>query len=1394
MLGALRKFPLAIFAAAGLSLLAFDLPAQEDSYAVRHGRRVFVHEANYDKSKIAPYTLEDPLVFADGRKVATSDDWQVRRREILDVFAHEMFGIEPPAPEALVTELADEKRTADGHAIRRQYRMWFKADKSGPCINWIVWMPAHAKDPSPVILFLNFGGNHELVPDADIPVQQGWHKRSRQTPDCKSTEATRGAFQNPDSRNVFPIGTILANGYAVMSACYCEVSPDPYRYEKAPYTQNPFAYTGVFELWGPRSEGRGDDIASLGAWGWALSRGLDLADRIPELDAKRSVVTGYSRLGKAALIAGARDERFRVVAPIQTGGGGCPLLKRDYGENTSTLNRDFTHWFCENFVKYAEEPWRTMPFDMHLFLACVAPRALLVMGFDDRWYDTEGEFLAVKAASPVWRFLGKDALPDVPWPEDYDLSAIGRDLGYVRRNRTHGMSAYEWKWIMDFAGNVFQADAKKNSPGLPTPISLDGAWEMAYSPDAWDLAEMPTFKGVRVEKAVPGFWENMVPQLHAAGMSDEFRGNSKWVKQTLPIQGQAADLTIPGVEGCFFYRRQIRLDSPESASLAFDCVRNSVAVWVNGVFAGRHDGFSVPFEIPIPEGVLAAGDNEIVLAVSNKANIGYNGQEVSGLTTRALFAATGGIDGRVELRFAANGIADAYVTTAEDLNSWTVHVSGGVPFRYEILDGDRVVAKGEAAGDFTVSSDGLEFWSPENPKRYELVLKTAGGEYRQKFGIRRLAVDGERLRLNGEFVYLRGVTEHCYFPQTVHPPRDIEYYRTVTAKRKELGFNFVRFHTWVPPEEYLEAMDELGMLVHIESPNFVTLEEYAAIVRFARRHPCVVIYCTGNETRIDARAEEYLKNVAAIVHGETDALFTPMSAMRGVEYMLGRDKSVLADKPFPHNPGKMARLAEFCDFWTSYQRGDASYRSLNGRSAATVDACGDAYCGKPRLSHEICIDGSYMDLSLENDYPEGSPIVASGLFSEVRRQLESKVLLSRAGAYARNSAEWMRRIRKFTFEKMRSMKRTSGFDFLGDINTHWHTFGYSVGMMDEFYRLKPGETAENVRRYNSAAVLLTDLGSDFNVAAGEKKRVAFSISNFAGDVDTGTLRVELVEVSRAEAQSRRDGVWSVAKVVGVVRNGEIAALGEFDIEFPAADAPEKYLLRASFTGGAVTAENEWELYAFPSPTPLCASAPSAPLCDNVRIVNDISRDELLLAMERGERVLLLGKGPFKGVKTSYRIGLAGRCGGNYATVLKENHPALDAFPHEGFCGWQFRRLMEGAYAVQLEADVPFDPIIDIASSDKFAIRQALLFEYKVGEGRLLVCPLNFPGDDPAAAWLKARLEAYAASDAFAPEQTLATAQLASVIDAPLLDGGRNTNNAFNANDPANAKTTQGKNR
>ena len=924
-------------------------------------------------------------------------------------------------------------------------------------------------------------------------------------------------------------------------------------------------------------------------------------------------------------------------------------------------------------------------------------------------------------------------------------------------------------------------------------VSLDGDWEMAYRPYAHETVALPDFKGVRVAGAIPGYWEDMVEAFRAAGMEDEFRVNPLFERQHLPIVGSAGDTTLPNIYGCFYYRRTVELDRAGDAVLAFEGVRNQVHVWINGLFVAFRAGFSTPFELSVPDGVLRKGANEIVLAVSNNPNLGYC-DYVSGLTTRSVFRSTGGVNGKLELRFPRNGLGDVYVTTAKDLKSFTVHVEGShvehaeqVEWRYEILDAaGKIVASGVAGGDFTLPCEGFEFWSPERPVRYTLRIKTPEGEYSQKFGIRRLVADGEKFRLNGKPVYLRGVTEHCYFPKTVHLPRDLEYYRMITAKRKELGFNFVRFHTFVPPVEYLEATDELGMLVHVESPNFVPEPEFAAIIAFARRHPSVVIYCTGNETRIDRIAEAYLRDVAEMVHERTDSLFSPMSAMRGVEYLLMPGKDPIVTEPFRHNAERMSRIAQFCDVWTSYQLGLTSYESLNTGSSADLDSWGDAYCGKPRTSHEICIDSSYVDFGLEKMYPPNSPILKAGVFSEPRKVLEEKGLLGRADIYFRNSCEWMRRIRKFTFEKLRAADRVAGYDFLGDINTHWHTFGYSVGMMDEFYRLKPGETVGDVLRYNSAAVLLSDLGSDFNVTAGAKKRVNFSISNYADEVKDAVFEVFFLE---CKSENFTWPCWAQMGRPEDVPCGKLTFLGGPEINVPTNDTPRKYILRAQLrrsplNSGQVAAENEWEIYAFPNKSTRSTCSTRLNSHSPVRVVSDISLDDLAEAMERGERVLLFGAGPFKSLPTTYRIGMAGRTSGNFATVIKAGHPALKDFPHDGFCGWQFRRLMEGGRAVQLEAGVPFDPIIDIASSVKLPIRQSALFEYRVGEGRLMVCSFNFQDGDPAAAWLKARLVEYASGDEFEPLLRLTQDQLRAVVNAPLLTGEANSNKARNPNDPS----------
>ena len=402
---------------------------------------------NYDPAKVGEVKLEDPLAFADGRRVASAADWPARRREILDLFQREMYG-RMPSPIEPVVDLVDEGVTMGGYAIRRQLKMHFKADRSGPCVNWLVLEPRYPRRKgAPVLLFLNYGGNHELLKDDNILVPTCWMRKSPEFGRFgeRATAATRGLYADPNLRTVYPVGMILARGFAVATACYSEISFDKH----GRILDGKYAADDVLSLF-PYDPKRTDNPTALGAWAWTLCRAMDMIETLPRLDAKRVTVLGSSRLAKAALVAGAFDERFYAVVPNQTGGGGCPLLKRNYGENVEALMRNFPHWFCSDFGKYAGRE-KEMPFDSHLLMACVAPRKLLVEGFDDPFYDTEGEFEALKAASPVWTFLGRPGLPRATWPAAYDVSAIGADIGYVHRTERHGLSAYDWTWIMDFA-------------------------------------------------------------------------------------------------------------------------------------------------------------------------------------------------------------------------------------------------------------------------------------------------------------------------------------------------------------------------------------------------------------------------------------------------------------------------------------------------------------------------------------------------------------------------------------------------------------------------------------------------------------------------------------------------------------------------------------------------------------------------------------------------------------------------------------------------------------------------------------------------------------------------------------------------------------------------------
>lgn len=377
--------------------------------------------ANYDEAKAGTlgrdYTLPDPLTFSDGRKVASAADWKARRRELLEMFEREVYGRMPPKPEAMVFELVSEKLTEDRFATERRYRQWFRKDKSGPFVDWIMFVPVHAKKPCPVILHLNYKGNDLIA-------------------------------AGRTNHYILPLGEMTARGYAFMSANYVQMTSDGPK--KRGGRNSDGYFDGIFELWGYRDPVRTDNTGSLMAWAWGLCRGLDLAEKIDGINASQNVVIGSSRLGKAALLAAAFDERFTVCVANQTGAVGVQLMKRDYGESIAMQRFSVPWWYCSGLWKWAGRE-REMPFDQHMLISCVAPRGLLLECYHKHWFDPKGEFLSAQAASPVWEFLTGKGLGLSLWPEPYDDVAVKPPFGYVRRTECHGLSPYDWKWALDFA-------------------------------------------------------------------------------------------------------------------------------------------------------------------------------------------------------------------------------------------------------------------------------------------------------------------------------------------------------------------------------------------------------------------------------------------------------------------------------------------------------------------------------------------------------------------------------------------------------------------------------------------------------------------------------------------------------------------------------------------------------------------------------------------------------------------------------------------------------------------------------------------------------------------------------------------------------------------------------
>jgi len=800
-------------------------------------------------------------------------------------------------------------------------------------------------------------------------------------------------------------------------------------------------------------------------------------------------------------------------------------------------------------------------------------------------------------------------------------------------------------------------------------------------------------------------------------------------------------------------------------------------VWVDGRFAGQRDSLSVPHVYDLT-GLLRPGEHLLSIRVDNSLlyEVGVNAHSVSDHTQTNW----NGIIGRIEL-VAVDKVwiedVQLYPRITEKAvevqlvvgNATGERVDATVTVSARKMDGEGGIGKAvrrsfelEAAEQQIVLKYELGpeavLWDEFSPVLYELEVTLESRYEREicrdrrkvQFGLREFGRRGTHFAINGRVTFLRGTLECCVFPLTGYPAMDVESWLRIFRTARSYGLNHMRFHSWCPPEAAFKAADRMGFLLHVEGPVWTKLGEDERIDKFVYAESDRILQAYGNHP-----------SFCMLAVGNEPAGQGQHAFLSGiVSYWKKKDRRRLYTgcSGWPVTPES--------DYHSRPQpRGHAWGAGLRSRFNATRPSTNVDYrkhVGQftvPVVTHEM---GQWCAYPNFREIDKYRGVLRAYNFEIFRDSLAEHGMLDQAEDFLMASGKLQALLYKEEIETALRTEGFGGFQLL-DIHDFPGQGTALVGVLDAFWDSKGYIEAERFRRFCCETVPLLRM----------PKRVWKANKRFEGTVQVAHFGPTVLQGAAV--------VWSVRYADGrLLRRGQFKPVtitigngnwpGKISFSLAGVAAPAKLVVRVGIEGTRY--ENEWDIWVYPAE--LDVEVPEAVT------VADRLDEEVVKRLRRGGRVLLLARPetidsdvPAGFTTIFWNTAWTRRQPPHTLGLLCDpNHPALRHFPTEFHSNWQWWEIVRRSRAMVLDGfGDELRPIVQVIDDWNTNRKLGLLFEARVGEGKLLVCSMDLRNElesRPVARQMLYSLLRYVGSEAFGPQVDVEVRELARLFRAPPL--------------------------